>query len=332
MNDLLPSVTASASKPSGPSLLRTGASAPLLVIGTQNLPDKEQLVLRSLIRLLDGSGGLRLRYVESLADCNVVFVGGDDVSRLPLRCVTIPLVGSGKSPTTGLMVAPPLRITNVLAVLHLAESLLTEASATSASGDDGLAALFQILSHNLLTRERRVTVLPLHDGRHLIVDFARDRMHTPLLLDELLAGHYRLGETRRASQPERELAQLPSSLSLRELVWRAALRLSEESATPPALQGRVLLRRWPDALVLSRPGMPRLCAQLTRRALDVSQAAADADMSPLVVQWFMYAALMLGIAVIADDHAAAQLSTQPLRELSESRSLLSRLRERLKLW
>ncbi len=305
----------------------------MLVIGTENLPAKEQLVLRSLIRLLDGSGGLRLQHAEALGDCNVVFVGGDRAGRLPGRCVTVPVVESSSTPTAGVTVALPLRISNVLAVLHLAERLLSEVPAADVSGDGGLAALFQALSRDLLTRERRVTVLPLHDGRHVTIDFGAERLHTPLSIEELLAGHYRLGTPRRASQSEREWVQAAGLPGLRDLVWRAAQRLGDAGATPPALPGRVRLRRWPDAVALARPGMPRLCAQLTQRALDVQEAAADAGMAPAVVQWFLYTALVLGVAVLADDNVAAEPLAHPVCAPSEPpRSLLGRLRERLKLW
>lgn len=334
MHHLQPSSATGATTLPAPQAARTAVAPQLLVIGAQDVPDKVQLVLRSLIRLLDGREGLRLQHAEALADCNVVFVGGASVPRLPGRCVTISLVDAGSAPATGLSVVPPLRLSNVHAVLHLAARLLAETPAADAPSDDGLAALFQALSHHLLSRERRVTVLPLLDGRQIIVDFAAERLHTPLSTDELLAGHYRLGEPRRASQDERERVAQATASRLRDLVWRAAQRLGETDARPPALHGRVRLQRWPDAIALSRPGMPRLCAQLTRRALDAQQAAADTDMAPAAVQWFLYAALALGIAAPSDEDAPTAPPSRPgpAPTPSEPRSLLGRLRERLKLW
>lgn len=331
MNDLSPTrATADptpARPPAGPA-----PAARAMVIGTQGVPEKEQLVLRSLIRLLDGREGLRLQHAESLDECNVVFVGGEAAVRLPGARVAIHLVGDATAPVPGLAVAPPLRMTNVLGVLHLARQQLFEPPVVSGSGGDGLAALFRLLSHHLLARERRLTVLPLLDGRQLTVDFAGERLHGPMSSDELLAGHYRLGLARRAAPADHDL-MAAATTNLRELMWQAAQRLTDRGAEPPELHGGFRLRRWPEALVLLRPGMPRLCAHLTARTLDPHQAAAAAGLPAAAVHWFLGAALALGIAVPAGEglHAAAE-PPPASRAAPEPRSLLGRLRERLKLW
>lgn len=331
MNDLSPTSATTDPTPGRPA----AGAAGLLVIGTRGVPAKEQLVLRSLIRLLDGREGLRLQHAEALDGCNVVFVGGDAAMRLPGARVTIHLVGSDGAPAAapGLAVGAPLRMTNVLGVLHLAHQQLFEPPVAAGAGGDGLAALFRSVSHHLLARERRVTVLPLLDGRQLTIDFAAERLHSPMPTDELLAGHYRLGAARRAAPAERELTAGVTATTLRDLMWMAAQRLADRAAEPPALHGSFRLRRWPEAAALARLGMPRLCAHLTSRTLDVHQAAAAAGLTTASVQWFLNAALALGVAVPAGEAPEPADRHEPAaRAAVEPRSLLSRLRERLKLW
>ncbi|HKX95184.1 MAG TPA: hypothetical protein VJM48_10810, partial [Methylibium sp.] len=104
----------------------------------------------------------------------------------------------------------------------------------------------------------------------------------------------------------------------------------EAGVPAAALRGAYRLQRWPDAVALSRPGYPRLAALLTSRPMDCAEAGAASGLSLDTVRWFLAAGLALGIAVPVE---AAEIPR--LREPSPNptqRSLLGRLRERLKLW
>lgn len=302
------------------------------MIGAIDLASKEQLLLRSLVRLLDGGSGLRLQFGEALTDCNVVFVPGDQVLRLPGRCVGVHVlaVGAEASPLTrpGLAVSMPLRATNVMAVLNAAAALL--ADALPSNPENGLAALFHLLVQHLVSRERRTTALLLQDGRQLIIDFSEGRLHTEATLDDLLAGRYRIGESRRATAQERDSLHATPALRLRDLLWAAAHRLGDTHVPATELRGSYQLRRWPDAAALSRPGFPRLAALLTSRAMTVAQACDASGASHAAVRWFLEAALVLGIALPVESAPPAR-SVAPT-PAEPARSLLGRLRERLKLW
>jgi len=108
-------------------------------------------------------------------------------------------------------------------------------------------------------------------------------------------------------------------------------------AAPPGafapLPGRYRLRRWPDAAALRQPGIPRLAALLTSRSFDLAGASAASGLPPAAVDGFLKACLALGYAEtdegaapVTPPHAAAAALPGPMR------SVLGRLRERLKLW
>ena len=93
-----------------------------LVIGTQDIAQKDQLVLRALVRLLEGGVNIRARFSEQLAECNVVFVPGDWPYRFHAPCITVRVLDPDDTAvalgqTADLTVATPLRMTNVIAVL-----------------------------------------------------------------------------------------------------------------------------------------------------------------------------------------------------------------------
>ena len=317
--------------PIEPTPIPVGHALPPLIIGAKDLPEKDLLILRSLVRLLDGRGGLRLKLDDTLADCNVVFVPGDWSLRLASNCVSIRVHAEGDAshgPQGGLELHAPLRASNVNAALHAAADLLSGTPARSL--DSGLPMLFHALTRLLLARERRSTLLPLIDGRWLLVDFAAEMVSSMLPLDEILRGEYQLAEPRRCSVDEQgAIANLPT-LRLRDLVWATAGRLGDSGFDAGPLRGRYRLVRWPDAAALSRPGVPRLAALFTHRSLDFAEACAASGASPSTVRWFIEASLALGIAVPAEGDDAQRASASQAD--AATRGLLGRLKERLKLW
>ena len=101
-----------------------------LVIGTQDIAQKDQLVLRALVRLLEGGTNIRARFSEQLGECNVVFVPGHGAHHLPAPCIAVRVKDAeqaGDAPDGArdqeldqgmdLVVSAPLRMTNVIAVL-----------------------------------------------------------------------------------------------------------------------------------------------------------------------------------------------------------------------
>ena len=61
----------------------------VLVIGTQGISHRDDMVLRALVRLLDGGINIRARFSEQLEECNVVFVPGNWPSRFPATCFSV---------------------------------------------------------------------------------------------------------------------------------------------------------------------------------------------------------------------------------------------------
>jgi len=325
-------------RPAGSHLAATGAAvaAAELVVGAVELDAKDLLVLRSLLRLLDRRHGLRLHSQDDPARCNVVFVPAGWPLRLPATCITVQVQPAGQGAGTGgLCLVPPLRASNVLAALQTAAGLLA-CGQQGAPLSEGLPALFQTLTRHLLARERRSTLLPLADGRTLLLDPGAARVHG-LPLAELLDGGYRLQAPQRAADAQAQtLAALPG-VGLRELLWAAAQRLGSEGVACSELAGGFRLLRWPDATALAQPGVPRLAALWTQRAMRVDEAAPAARLPLLQVRWFLEAALALGMASPAA-HAgeagerADAAATAPALSPAPVRRLLGRLRERLKLW
>lgn len=320
-----------------------GASAQRsLVVGTQDIPAKDQLVLRSLLRVMDGQNGLGLRFSETLAECNVVLVPAHWSSRLPPSCVSVHLLPeetpAGMSPHPGLSVRAPLRLSNAGVVLHAAAELLDHGAALLRSSH-GLAPLLDTLLRHAMSRERRITVLPFTEGPGLTVNFLEDRYHSPWPVDELLQGRYRLGEPRRASDAEIAALSGQEGRRLRELLWQATHRLGDVAEAGVALSGHYRLLRWPDAQALSRPGLPLLAALLTSRPQTVAQACAASGASAATISWFLKTNLALGIAVTVEsvEYPPSVKNPTPVPTptplASEpAPSMLGRIRDRLKLW
>lgn len=246
----------------------------VLVIGTQGISHRDDMVLRALVRLLDGGINIRARFSEQLEECNVVFVPGNWPYRFPAPCITVGVKDPAKpdqSPDSAcdLAVSTPLRMTNVIAVLQSATQRMHNVSQFDPV--KGLRALFELLCERNRTAERSRAVVPMGSGQQIVVDFVKQLVHTAMPMDVLLSGAYTLGTPHRVSPVEEELIRSVPAYSLRHLVWQLALRLAQAGAVAPSRAGSYRLLRWPDAVGLAAPGHPRLAALWTNRALSLEQ-------------------------------------------------------------
>lgn len=314
------------------------ADATTLTVGACDLGAKELVLLRSLLRLLDGADGLRLTHAEPAEACRVVFVPARWARRLPPSCVVVRVLELADDDPVGpgLQVHAPLRSSNVAAVLRAAASLIAQGEPPPSAPCDGLVDLFQLIARHLAARERRCTGVPLDGRGMLVLDFEAGLAHAALPLTTLLAGTYRVGAPARATPAERDAAAALPALPIAELFWRAAQRLGDEGRTGTPMPGRLRLARWPDAVALSRPGLPRLAALWTGHAMSIAEAAAASGLPEPAVYWFLQACLALGLARPCAGETPAVAAAPPVARAAATspvpRSLLGRLRQHLKLW
>lgn len=312
-------------------------TAQLLVIGTHGVASKDLAVLKALVRLLDGGINLRARFSEDLHECNVVFVPGHSLpsSPLPARCVPVrvlaaePEQGRVAGDDGALVVAAPLRLTNVIAVLQsAAQRVLGSGGMVQYDTVRSLSALFAVLRVGMPGPERRRAVVPMSSGQQVVFDFVNQRVHTALPMETLLSGAYTLGTPHRVSPVEEALIGSLPAHSLRHLLWGLAQRLAQAGAAAPERSGHYRLRRWPDAMALVAPGHPRLAALWTQRPLSLAQIDAASGVPPAAARWFLEACLALNLAQ-DEDPPAARAPTAPA---PAAPGWLGQLRERLKLW
>ncbi|MBU0746461.1 MAG: hypothetical protein KKB08_12740 [Gammaproteobacteria bacterium] len=309
-----------------------------LVIGTQDIAHKDQLVLRALVRLLDGGVNIRARFSEELQECNVVFVPGNWPYRLHAPCITVRVVDAAHAPdapdsSCDLTVSAPLRMSNVMAVLQSASQRVH--GVAQFDPVQGLQSMFSVLGDSTRTAERRRAVVPMSSGQQIVFDFVKQLVHTATPMEVLLSGAYTLGTPHRVSPVEEELIRLVPAYSLRHLVWNLALRLAQVGAPAPPRTGCYRLLRWPDAIGLTAPGHPRLAALLTSRALSPRQACMASGSPEATVCWFLEANLALGLAVaeasLPTEVEAPEAAPQTASPAAAP-GWLGHLRERLRLW
>ncbi len=307
-----------------------------LVVGTADIPAKEQLLLRSLLRIMDGKNNLRLSFSETLSDCNVVLVPAHWSSRLPPTCVSVHLIPEDTpddaTPHAGLLIRAPLRLSNTSILLQAAAELLEHGAAIVRSSNS-LAQLLTTLLRHTMSRERRTTVLPLKDGREITVNFLDDCYFSPMPVVDLLRGRFNLNEPRRASDAEIAALAGRQSHRLRELLWLATNQLIDSDEPGVTLSGHFRLRRWPDAVAMTRPGFPMLAALLTSRPFTIDEACKASGASAVAVSWFLATNLALGIAESVEMvEQAKPVLTALAPQADPAKSMLSRLRDRLTLW
>lgn len=322
------------SHPTALPLSATQATRSVLVVGALGLGAKEQLLLRSLVRLLHGSAGLELRFADTPDECQVVFLPDDAaVHVLPPQLGVQVVADVSKEPHPGLRVQLPLRASNVGAVLQTAAQFLGRQRAAAVATRDGLAHLFDALTRLLMARERRATVFPFVDGPLLWVDFGDDRCRCDPSPHALLSTACSLGDPRRATPAETAASSGGGCLRLREFLWSLAHRLEDEGRPAPLLGGCYRLLRWPEAVALARPGIPRLSALLTSRAMGVADASRASGADLAGVGWFLAAGLALGLVELAGAVEEAPPHAPPGPAVpAAARGLIDRLRERLRLW
>ncbi len=302
-----------------------------LVVGADDIPPKEQLVLKSLLRLLDGRIGLRLSFSEALRDCNVVFAQcglKHNPTRPTVLVRVLPQEGDADGGADSLSIQAPLRMSNVMETLRACVDAIKSTKAPEPTAGAS-SALIDLLTRGLACGSRSKEAYAIEGEGRLLLDFGNDRIHSSAPLEALASGNFRLALLPQA-MPDAEVAALPVH-RLRELLWSAAHRVGQDDRPTEALSGHYRLLRWPDAAALRHPGFPRLAALLTNRPFDVAAASQASGVSPAGVQAFLRVCLSLGIAVAADAPApAAEPASTPMP--GTLRSVIGRLRERLKLW
>lgn len=307
-----------------------------LVVGADGIAFKDQTVLRSLLRVMDGQHGLRLKFSDELLDCNVVLVPLHWASPLPSSCVSVCVVSEEApdepAPHDGLAIRAPLRLTNTSTMLRAAAKLL-DLGAAAPRPQSNLVALLETLLQQIRSKEEHIVILPFCDGSHMVVNFAEERYYSPLPIEQLLKGNFQMGEPRRANAAEIAALAGKQDQRLRKLIWMATHRLGAATDSGAMLSGYFRLLRWPDAVALSHPRFPRLAALLTSRPQTVEEASAASGASAAEINYFLKTNLALGFAEAVEivvprkpNSAVGVVHTNP------APSMLGRIRDRLKLW
>lgn len=323
--------------PSGPPDIVSGTVTHLdLVVGSDGIASKDQIVLRSLLRVMDGQNGLRLKFSDELSDCNVVLVPPHWPTTLPPSCVSVCVVSEDASadatPSLALLIRAPLRLTNTGTMLRAAAKLLDHRPTASAA-PNGLGTLLETLLHQIRLKEKHTIVLPFSNGSDMVVNFADERYYSPLPIEQLLEGNYQLSQPRRAGTAEITTLGDQQDQCLRKLVWLATHRRSAANDSGVALSGYFRLLRWPDSVALSHPRFPRLAALLTSRPQTIEQASAISGASVTEINYFLKTNLALGIAEAVEMIEPPKVIPKvSVIHSNPAPSMLGRLRDRLKLW
>jgi hypothetical protein len=315
--------------------------AAALVIGVDDIPQKEQLILRSLVRLLDGRLGSRLTFSESLRECNVVFARQEtrqDTAQaepaypgVVVRLLAEAVDAHADVPE-GLSIKAPLRMTNVMDALRACVEAIDTARRSGAASGQRLG-LVELLTAHPLSSTRPCEAYLVDGETCMLVDYRNDRLHAALPAKAIVDGEFAMTPLQWSATQEEEARRSLSSYRLRELLWAAAHRLGQQDAPVEVLAGRYRLLRWPDAAALRHPAIPRLAALLTKQPLDVAGACEASGISMSGVHWFLKICLASGIAVPVVHEAAAPTSVTTSTPVpGHLRSVIGRLRERLKLW
>ena len=313
-----------------------------LIVGSQGISAKDQIVLRSLLKVMDGQQGLALKFSEEISDCNVVLMPEHWVSQLPTACVSVCLLSENAPanvlPQTALSVRSPLRLSNTSTMLHMATRLLDQ-EPSHAVVTNGLDSLLNTLLQNISAKEKNTLVVPFSDGSDMIVNFVDERYYSPMPIERLLKGEFQLGDPRVAKTAELSTLAEQEVRGLRRLIWQATHRVSDAAQAGVALSGHYRLLRWPDAVALSHPRFPRLAALLTSRAQTVEQASAASGASVMEISCFLKTNLALGIAEAVDVvklrkpiFDAGPAVNPGFAHAVPAPSMLGRIRDRLKLW
>jgi hypothetical protein len=287
----------------GPSSAGTSPQARALDLAALGLDARDRAVLVSMTRMLDGQGGLRLRWVEDATACTTLFVPHDWSQYVAPPRVLVRLTPRGATPAPsprGLSVATPLRVGEMTDALEAAAALyeLARGAVQREQARIALHALRDQLVGALLAGERRRTLFGVGDGHGMVVDFRTGEITSSLPQAELLARPLQLADPQRAS----DAMSWPGpthTLRLSTLLWGMTHALIDQGVSPRTINGRYQLTRPPEPAALARPSTSRLVAAWTQRAMGVAEAAVASRLSAFEILWFLSTALALGIAVPA---------------------------------
>lgn len=308
-----------------------GGQAPdTLVIGVFALRPKDATVLRALIRLLDGSLGMCLRFSDNLADCDVVFVP-HSVAGLCGGCATILVSEPGVDPGPpgeAITVASPLRMGAVINAMQLL--LLRLRPNASLERALWLSALFERLYQGLKLGGH--STLPFGAGHLLQLDAATQSLRSSLPLDRLLAQPHGAGALRPSTAVDDEMLHGAVAHSLRSWLWRLSAQMLSAKAAHPPLRGAWRLLRWPQAAGLMAPGHPHLAALLVRRPYSDVELAHRALLPLANVQAFMLTCDALGLTQAPGAASARTPADADAAGGALAPRWLHQVRASLKLW
>lgn len=213
-----------------------------VLIGQLELQPKEATVLRALVRLLDGSLGVSLRFSEDLPHCHLVFVSAAvSTTGCPGR-ISIWVRdshGVGRLPADAIVVPSPLRMGAVIGALQQAFSRLRPRSSNEQA--QSLSALFESFLQAL--KVGGFSTLPWGSGQLIQLDAASQRVRSTLPIEELFAQLHSLGAPRQSHAfDEQRLHGVPAHC-LRSWLWQLSAHMLRTQAAHPPLSGAWRLRR-----------------------------------------------------------------------------------------
>lgn len=296
-----------------------------LVIGALALPPRDATVLRALVRLLDGSLGVDLRYSEDIAGCHVVFVSPSAPPLHPARTTVVVTEAAVVPLGTGypITVSSPLRMTGVISALR--QALSRSRPVCPMDRSMWLSTLFARLRAALNACGH--SVLPVGAGQLLYIDTVSLALHTTMPIERLLSQAHRLGVPRVCTAVDAQVLQGAAAHSLSAFLWRLSAAMVEAKAPHPPLRSAWRLLRWPQAVGLMAPGHPHMAALLARRPYTALELADRTGLPLPTVSAFMLTCDALGLG-----QAQEPADSSDAARGAATSDWFRQLRERLKLW
>lgn len=320
-----PPVDSPAAVPLGATPWRGHSPHEGLMIGALALPPRDTTALRALVRLLDGSLGMDLRYSEDIAGCHVVFASPSASAACPGRTTVVVTeaavvsLGSGSPITVG----SPLRMTSVISALQ--QALSRGRSSRPVDRRRWLSALFERLQAALRTCGH--SVLPVGAGQLLLLDTVSQSMRATMPIEHLISHAHGLGALRPCTAVDEEVLQGAATHSLSAFLWRLSAAMVEARVPHPPLRGAWRLLRWPEAAGLMAPGHPHLAALLSRRPYTALELAERAGLPLPAVRAFLVTCDALSLGQLEEGAHPADAARGAMASV-----WLKPLREGLSLW
>lgn len=302
--------------------------AGVVVIGQRALQPKDATVLRALVRLLDGSLGMTLRYSDELSACHLVFVSAassaDGVGETRIWVRDSPL--ACRLPADAIAVASPLRMGAVIGALQQAFSRLRPRASNGQA--QCLSALFERCLQAL--KVGGFSTLPWGAGQLIQIDAASQSLRATLPLDGLLPQLHSLGAPRTSHAFDEQRLRGAPTHCLRSWLWQLSAHMLRMQAAHPPLSGAWRLRRWPQAAGLMAPGHPQWAALLARRSYSVAELAQRCAAEQPAVLAFMATSEALGL--LQPDLAAVKPEPSSPADKPAPVGWLQQMRVALGLW